>query len=86
MKNTVKKITIILIILAVVIGTVGARASLFLSRYVAYQFSGENSREVVVEYSVSATRPVDSVGVYKIVIKNSTGASEKLSMGQLEMV
>lgn len=77
MKNTVKKITIILIILAVVIGTVGARSSLYLNRYSAYLHSGDDSREVVVEYSVVAKKAVDSLGVYQISIKNLNGTTEK---------
>ena len=81
MKNTVKKITIILIILAVVIGTVGARSSLYLSRYAAFLYSGDDSREVIVEYNITSTIPVDSLAVYQISIKNSNGTTVKTIYG-----
>lgn len=84
MKNPVKRITIILIILAVVIGTVGARSNLYLNRHSAYLHSGDDSREVVVEYCVVAKQAVDSLGVYQITIKNSNGTTEKNIYGSVQ--
>lgn len=53
---------------------VGARASLTLSDYNAMLRAGTNSGQIKIGYTVTASKPADSVGVSSIVIYKSNGS------------
>lgn len=69
------KISVLTLVLVVAFSclTANARASLYLSDYLAILSEGHDSGELIISFSVDATGKMDQVGINKIVLYRTDG-------------
>ena len=81
MKRTISLIVIIALTFTLCCGIAEARASLYLSDYGVLLDTGSSSGELVITYSVDASKLVTSIGVSKIEIYNENDTKVRTITG-----